>query len=205
MKTIQELNQKILNDFDKDVTELIIDLFKSEKEVKALLMTLNKKENELSISIMDGLESLFYNEVTKALVPDIIKDICKNIKPIATVFITEGWMVKKQTSEEISRIIDEDGNYKKDAIKPAEDPDRIEVIMLSFESYKLQKLKCIEIIRKGDSFSETVELKEMTDLDIAGEWKQKDDLSGGNFTNLLQEDYDEWNMYLSKQMNENLN
>ena len=168
-------------------------------------MTLNKKENELSISIMDGLESLFYNEVTKALVPDIIKDICKNIKPIATVFITEGWMVKKQTSEEISRIIDEDGNYKKDAIKPAEDPDRIEVIMLSFESYKLQKLKCIEIIRKGDSFSETVELKEMTDLDIAGEWKQKDDSSGGNFTNLLQEDYDEWNMYLSKQMNENLN
>ena len=50
MKTIQELNQKILNDFDKDVTELVIELFKSEKEIKALLMTLNKKENELNQS-----------------------------------------------------------------------------------------------------------------------------------------------------------
>lgn len=182
MKTIEETFEEHLKDFKKNITKGVIDRFNDEGGLNPVVFALILHEGKPALAILEGLAELFISDEGKEQAAQIIKETATTIKPLAVCFVSEGWAAEKPLSEYDS-VIDKDGNYREGVVRPIDDPNRKEVLLLMFETHNKESFVQLNIIRDG----ENVSLQEDTDVD----WVLKKEKRKGRFANLLDENYAE--------------
>lgn len=192
VKTEKEMLAEHLNNFSDDVTQIITESFKKDKGVNPTVFALMLKNNTLGIGILAGLGQFFTSDQGKEMAARIIKEASKELKPVALAFASEAWISEKAFSDYQS-VVDEDGNYREGIIRPSEDPNRKEILMLNFETFDQECFHYFDIIRDG----ENVSLKKS----ICSEgWKPKKSEVKGRFMNLLEENYSELAQFVKEQL-----
>ena len=192
MRTLKEEYKKKINDFRDDVEEMVKHRFMNDKVIHPVVFGLVIKEDKLVMTVLVGLGELFSSEDGKEQAADVIRQMNKEIKPVALAFVSEGWMAAVKKEEE---ILDKKGKYISEAHMPRNNPDKKEVLMMMFETHDEEAGVFLEIKRIG----ELVELEDMKDGQK--DWKPKSEQFKGRFSNLLQENYNEINQILEKILN----
>lgn len=191
MRTLKEEYKKKINEFRDDVAEMVKYKFMEDKEIHPVVFGLIIKGDNLVMTVLAGLAELFSSDEGKEKAAQIIRSMNKEIKPVALVFVSEGWMTTHETSEE---ILDENGKYISEGVRPSNNPDRKEVLMLMFETFDEESHIFFEIKRIG----ELVELEDYK----KGDWVPKSQTKpAGRFGNLLEDNYNELNQILEKALN----
>lgn len=126
-----------------------------------------------------------YNSKNQQVFVDAMHSIISSVKPIAIGFISEAWMVRRGKDD------------KHDfSIPIAEQEDRIEVLMVQIETYKDTSLTVYEMIREGD------QVKIQLDEEQSKISKEK---VSGLFSQLLQENYEQFSKSIEENLKNNLN
>ena len=182
MKTIQEEIQEHVVEFKNEITRVVIKRFNEDKEITPIVFALILEDKKPKIGILAGLERFFSDPDSKNIAAQLIKESSNVIKPIAIAFICEGWGASYHKDEDISKIIDQNGNYIDESVTPKNNPNRKEILFMSFETYDQKAAVMMEIVRDG----EEVSLKEMSNND----WEpKKEEKYKGKFADLLKENY----------------
>lgn len=181
MKTIEEIFMDHVQDFKKNIVHAATERFKDEKGLEPVVFALVMHEGKPALAILEGLAQFFTSDENKELAAEVIKEHTSKIKPLALCFLSEGWVSEKPLTEYDS-VIDKDGNYREGVIRPIDDPNRKEVLLLMFETHDKEAFVQFDMIRNDDD----VILKETTNTD----WELKKHKKG-RFANLLQENYEE--------------
>ena len=171
--------EKQCNNFKSEISEIAQKMFNEQGELQPALFALVYKNGSFGIAILGGLEQFFGSDDDKEVAAMMMKRFNQEAKPIATAFVSEGWM---SIFEKDAEIHDESGNYKEGIIRPSKDPNRKEVITINFETYNKKAFSCWEILREGEEAT----LKETT---FGIDWEIKDSNFGGRFSGLLEENY----------------
>lgn len=179
MKTEKDYINEELSKFKEQVTEIIRQEFEETGELHPVLFGLIINEEKLAIVVLAGLGSLFVSESGKDAALKAMREFSKELKPVAIAFASEGWM-SKYSIEQSKELLNEDGSYKDPAMRPELDPDRIEVLMINFETYDQDAYSYYEAIREVDG----VRLKVFHERD----WDNKGE-NKGRFSDILQENY----------------
>lgn len=173
-------SEKIIKEFTEKVSDVIHEKFKSDGQIlPALFFAKETDENKTRFGFVPGLEDLMGDDDKKNQLSQILKEIVKQVKPVCVCFVTEAWMVKNDSNN----IIDKKGMYKSGAKRPSEHPDKIETVMLSFETHTKEMKIIYEIIRDNNA---KPYLKLDEELNEIFEWTEKSDKKQiGRFSNLL--------------------
>lgn len=166
----QDIFQKELVKFERDVVESVEAMFSEDKEIYPVVFALIQTDKKFGTAILGGLGELFCTEGGKDLAAEAIKSFGEKIKPLAIAFASESWMTELQKGEKMTTM-------------PSEDPRRVEIIHISFESFNQHSFHCWEILRNDDETS----LKKREGISFG--WKMKDGKISGRFMNLLEENY----------------
>ncbi len=181
MKTIEETFAEQLKEFKADILKAVKARFADDKGLDPVVFGLMLHEGKPALGILEGLAEFFTSDENKELAAQIIKESTHKIKPLALCFVSEGWAAEKPSSE-YDAIIDKDGNYREGVVRPVDDPNRKEIVLLMFETHDKEAFVQLNIIRNGDD----VTLDEVTNTD----WEPKKHRQG-RFANLLQDNYAE--------------
>ena len=197
VKTIQERYKEELDRFKRGIIEMTKTAFHENGGVNPVMYALVIKEDKLIISVLQGLWELFNTQPEKHKAVEIMKQFNAELKPIAIAFVSEGW-AKVVGEEEMKNMFDKDGNYLDPNMRPSLSEEKIEVIMLHFETHDQSAVEYVKINR--DVYPVALE-------DFEGyDWKSKDEeLIDGLFTDLLQENYSEMNQWLEKELSKKYN
>ena len=197
VKTIQERYKEELDRFKRGIIEMTKTAFHENGGVNPVMYALVIKEDKLIISVLQGLWELFNTQPEKHKAVEIMKQFNAELKPIAIAFVSEGW-AKIVGEEEMKNMFDEYGNYLDPSMRPSLSEEKIEVIMLHFETHDQSAVEYVKINR--DVYP--VKLEDFEGYD----WKSKDEeLIDGLFTDLLQENYSEMNQWLEKELSKKYN
>lgn len=197
VKTIQERYKEELDRFKNGIIEMTKTAFHENGGVNPVMYALVIKEDKLIISVLQGLWELFNTQSEKHKAVEIMKQFNAEMKPIAIAFVSEGW-AKIVGEEEMKNMFDEYGNYIDPGMRPSLSEEKIEVIMLHFETHDQSAVEYVKINR--DVYP--VKLEDFEGYD----WKSKDEeLIDGLFTDLLQENYSEMNQWLEKELSKKYN
>jgi hypothetical protein len=191
MEIIQTTYEKELVKFKSEICRITENVFNDRQEFPPTLFALIFKDDKFMVTVLDDLAKFFVTEAGKDLASEMIAKFNKEVKPLATAFITEGWMSVYDKSES-DNIIDEDGNYKKNIVRPSDDPKRKEVLNISFESYNKTAFQMWEIKRDSNN-TPTLVLSNTLDW----ESKEKGNVRG-RFSEMLSENYSEFAQQLKK-------
>lgn len=181
MKTIEETFAEQLKEFKADILKAVKARFADDKGLDPVVFGLMLHEGKPVLGIIEGLAEFFTSDENKELAAQVIKDTALKIKPLALCFVSEGWASEKPMTE-YDAVVDKDGNYREGVVRPIDDPNRKEIILLLFETHDKEAFVQLDIIRNG----EEVSLNEVTNTD----WEPKKHRAG-RFANLLQENYEE--------------
>jgi len=169
---IQDVYQEELEKFENRVISSVKAMFEEEEEVSPVVFALVRQGKNFSLAVLGGLEQFFISEKGKDMAAEAIKRFSKEMKPLAIAFASEGWMSEIPKGEQLKG-------------KPSEDPQRKEILHITFESYNQAAFRCWKIER-----DEKISLKVE---DISHTWKEKDpQVLQGRFMNLLEESYSEF-------------
>lgn len=197
VKTIQERYKEELDRFKRGIIEMTKTAFDENGGVNPVMYALVIKEDNLIISVLQGLWELFNTQPEKHKAVEIMKQFNAELKPIAIAFVSEGW-AKIVGEEEMKNMFDKYGNYLDPGMRPSLSEEKIEVIMLHFETHDRSAVEYVKINR--DVYP--VKLEDFEGYD----WKSKDEeLIDGLFTDLLQENYSEMNQWLEKELSKKYN
>lgn len=198
MKTVQETFNELLTHFANDTVQLVTNIFKDEKRLDPVVIGMVIKDGKPGIAILEGLAPFFRNDQSKELAARIIKEAAKEIKPVAIMFATEAWLSVKKIKD-LDNIVDKDGNYKEGVTRPADDPDRKEVIMIYMETFDKEGFYYFDIIRNG----EEVSLKKR---DCSEGWVPKGThILKSRFGDLLKDNYNEMAESIRKDLEKSVN
>jgi len=197
MKTIQERYKEELNRFKNGIIEMTKVAFHENGGVNPVMYALVIKEDKLIISVLQGLWELFNTQSEKHKAVEIMKQFNAEMKPISIAFVSEGW-AKVLSEDEMSKMFDEYGNYLDPSMRPSASEDKIEVIMVHFETHDQSAVNYIKINR--DVYPVALEDFESRD------WTAKEEsVVDGLFSDLLQENYSEMTQWLEKELNQKHN
>ena len=84
------------------------------------------------------------NEREKDFVSFVIHKLCEDFNVFGVVFVSEAWMLQCKDNKDMKKEIEKSGSI-------GEHPDRIERLMISFESYSGNKMWTIDIERDEDN------------------------------------------------------
>lgn len=182
MKTIEETFAEYLKEFKTNIVKAVLGMFEQDKGVQPVVFGLVIHENKPALAVLQGLAELFDSDEGKEQAARIIREASTTIKPLALCFVSEGWISEKAFSDYES-VVDKDGNYREGVVRPADDPNRKEIIMMLFETHDKEAFVHFEMIRDG----EEVTLQERLNVD----WEPKKGNVKGRFMNLLGENYAE--------------
>lgn len=171
--------EKHCEHFKSDIAKIAKGMFEEQGELRPTLFALVYKNNEFGIAVLGGLEQFFSSDKDKEVAALMMKKFNQQAKPIATAFVSEGWMTSFDKDE---KIHDEDGNYVEGIVRPSKDPRRKEVITINFETYNKKAFTCWEIKRNGEEAS-------LVETTYGTEWEAKDSTFAGRFAGLLEENY----------------
>lgn len=189
MEIIQTKYEKELSKFKSEICKISEETFNTAHEFPPTLFALIYKDGNFMITVLDNLARFFISESGKDLVSELMSKFNKEVKPIATAFVSEGWMsvYKKTKSDE---IIDEAGNYMPGVVRPSQDPKRKEVLNISFESYNKTAFQMWEIIRDDKDTPSLISANTL-------EWEDKEKGNvKGRFSEMLSENYSEFSQQL---------
>jgi len=192
MKTLKEEYKQKISDFAKDVEEMITHRFMEDKIIHPIVFGLIIKGDKLVMTVLSGLGELFDSDAGKEQAAQIIKSMSKELKPVALAFISEGWMSSHAVTD-MDSLVDENGDYHENAVRPSQDPNRKEVLMVMLETFDEEASVFIEIKRIG----ELVELEDFQRTD----WCKKTSMFKGRFANMLEDNHNEINQVLQKMLN----
>tara|TARA_B110000503_G_C7132385_1_gene407352 strand:- start:1007 stop:1612 length:606 start_codon:yes stop_codon:yes gene_type:complete len=197
VKTIQERYEEELERFKYGIIEMVKETFHDNGGINPIMYALVIKDDKLIVSVLQNLHTLFNTDSEKQKAVEIIKEFNAEMKPIAIAFVSEGW-AKILSDSEMNNIFDESGNYIDPSMRPGLSEDKIEVIMIHFETYDQCAINYIKVNR--DVYP--VELEDFESQD----WTAKEDaMIDGMFTDLLQENYSEMNQWLEKELKQKHN
>jgi hypothetical protein len=197
MKTIQEQYQEHLVSFRAIIKDMVKDMVKEHGGVDPVVFALILKDNKVAIGVLAGLGELFTSDQGKDLAAEAMKKLNEEIKPIAIAFVSEAWASIKAEGEYDS-VIDPSGNYREGVVRPADDPNRKEMIFINWETFDQQAMDTWEMVRNGDD----LQLKKAHTDD----WKPKDPKTkSGRFTNILTDNYSELAKILGEQLKNSQN
>jgi hypothetical protein len=166
--------------FRSEIAEVVQKIFEEQGAVDPVLFALVFKENQFSVAILGGLEKFFISPEGKEAAAIMMRKFNDEARPLAIAFASEGWMSVLPKDED---IVDEDGFFKKDVTRPSKDPQRKEVVNISFETYNKSAFSCWEI----DRAEKDPRLVETT---FNMPWGGKNESVKGIFMDLLRENHD---------------
>ena len=170
----QDIFQEELKKFEKQVIESVESIFNEDGEVYPVVFALLRIDKKFGVAILGGLGELFSSEEGKDKAAEIVKSFGETAKPLAIAFASESWMTELPKGEKLTTM-------------PSEDPRRVEIIHISFESYNQTGFHCWEILREGNWLVSEASLRKREDISTT--WKKKDGKMAGRFMNLLEENY----------------
>lgn len=182
MKTIEEIFMEHIQQFKRNIIHAATERFKDEKGLEPVVFALVMHEGKPALAILEGLAAFFTSDENKELAAKVIKESTSKIKPLALCFVSEGWASTK-SFDQYESVVDSEGNYREGVIRPKDDPDRKEILMLIFETHNKESFVNFEILREG----EEVTLKELSNPN----WQAKKGDFKGRFANLLEDNYSE--------------
>ena len=195
MVTIQEKYEESINTFKKEIIEMVQHMYAENKEEFApIVFGLILKDGKLGIAVMLGLGEMMTSPEGKRQAAQAIKEIGDKIKPIAIAFACEGYMTIHKASTPLTAV-DKDGNLVSTVLPPSKDPNRIEALMINFETHDKSAFRHWEIDKKRALHS-TLPGKD---------WMPKDPTEEGIFTNLLTTNNTELADFLKEQLKTNMN
>lgn len=169
------MNDKI-QEFKRLIIEGVKLKFNLHKQVKPTFFGL--KEN--AVKVYDNLDVFFSEDSGKKLIANMIQSLAKEDNLPVLAFVTEAWALttKKDKQEE---LINPDGSYK---VRPSESEDRVEILLLTFETKDKEakitwEIERNHVVNTEGELEEIVSLKEVMNCD----WEDK--TSEGTFSNLL--------------------
>lgn len=145
MKTINELYLSSLEWFKEAITGATVDQFKTIGEVRPVffaMMPTGKKDDPVTIAICP-LETFG----SKNNAARFMQYFVKTNKPLATAFVAEMW---------VKRLVLTPGNKKSileniGDMVVSEEPDRVEGVIISLETYDMECQVIFEIKREGEA------------------------------------------------------
>lgn len=202
VKTIREQFEEELVLFKKNVQIMVKDMFEAEKEVPPLMFALIIKEDKLTVAILGGIGQLFVSPEGKMVAAKIMREFNKEMKPVATAFVCEGW-ARILDIKDTAPYVNADGDLVDSLNKrPSESEDKKEVLMFMFETYDKEASVHYEIKRKPYEHDDA-ELHKVMDIDWA---PKKEGHVDGLMADLLQDNYDVFAQMIKNINNkENLN
>lgn len=202
VKTINEQYNEELVKFKDNIQEMVKDIFSADKRIDPTAFALTFKEDRTVISVLAGIGQLFNSPEGKILAAETMRKFNKEIKPIATAFVSEGW-AKIINIEDAKPYVNDDGVL----VNPLEErpslaKDKKEIIMFTFETYDKEASTHYEI-KRNPIDSDDVTLEKILDID----WlPKKENHVSGLMTDLLEENYSEFAQMIQKlKSKENLN
>lgn len=169
---------KHCENFKSEISDIVQRMFADQGELQPTLFALVYKNGSFGIAILGGLEQFFISDDGKEAAAMMMRKFNQEAKPVATAFVSEGWM---STFGKDAEILDEDGNYKEGVVRPSKDPKRKEVISINFETYNKKAFVCWEIEREGEA--------SLIETDYSLGWEAKASNFNGRFSSLLEENY----------------
>jgi len=198
METIQETVKKRLESFTNLIVEVVEDRFNRDKEVTPVVFGLVQKEGKFGVAILEGLAELFSGDHGKDLAAMMMKEMAKEVKPIAIAFVCEAWATEKKISDK-DDILDENGKYRPGAVRPSEDPNRKEILFINFETFDHEASQQWDIVKNEAG-------EKVLNVNIKAQWTKKGaQIIGGRFQDLLQENYSEMAQTLKKELENHVN
>lgn len=180
MKTVQEIFAQDMAQFRHDIQGFVEGFFEEHKEVRPVVFVLERSEGKTKFGVIAGIGQLFTNDEGKEQAAEILREFSKQHKVIAIATAFEGWM-RVVPIQDKDKVLDENGNYRKDTARPSEAPDRIEVLMVGFETHNQESKIFYKINREGAE--PRLEIIENMN------WSEKDGKCKGRFDDLLSENY----------------
>jgi len=180
MKTVQEIFAQDITQFREDIQSFVEGSFQEHKQIHPIVFVLERSDGKTNLGMLNGIGQLFTNDEGKEQAAEILREFSKQHKVIAIATAFEGWM-RVLPIEDKDKLLDENGNYRKDTVRPSKAPDRVEVLMVNFETYK-QESKIFYKINREDAEPKLEIIENMN-------WSEKDGKCKGRFDNLLSENY----------------
>lgn len=157
-------------------------------ELPMIVVFLTQNDKKEFVTVVAPQLGLLNTAEDKPRFIQAVKSAIEAIKPVALAFLTEAWIVKRPVDSEI------DNN-----IRPSQEPDKEEVVMVQIETYKNAAMYIYDIIRHTNG-----EISLEYDEDLGGDKLDKSKTQG-TFSNLLKENYDKFYMEIVENINKNQN
>lgn len=176
---IETFNNKV-SAFETMMVAMVHDVVKEEGGLSPAVFFIRSKPGDPKddIGILEIPEEGFHSKANKNITAMTIKEAIKDFKPYAIAFISESWVVDASSLSE-----EEQEELKSGRIAPADHPNRMDAVHISFETGTTCKMSSwIKKQENGQS--------ELVDHSVNSEWLLKaEDRLQGIFTNLLEESY----------------
>lgn len=178
-----EFNKEV-HDFTESVKDLTQRAFLDMGNVhgSAYALCYNPDPNsdkKLAFAVLEGLFEILKDKTEgyEKRIEIAVEAMSNHIEPLALAIVSEGWAVEGRNE---SDIMNDDGTYK---IKPADHPNKIEVVHLSIETSKTEYMILWKIQRDPDSQPILVQKDSL-------DWQAKNpNRPSGVFQNLLKKAY----------------
>ena len=177
--------EKAIENFQESCKSFAVNYMKHHDSMPMMVVFLTQNEKNEFVTILSPQLGIIHQHEDKEVFVNAVKESIKVVKPIAIAMICEAWVVKHSK---------EDGPVDF-SIRPSEQPSREEVVLEQLETHRNAYITMYDIIR---TTSGKIELE--IDEKLSNSKINKSD-TGGQFSNLLKDNYD--NFY--KSVEESLN
>jgi hypothetical protein len=201
IKTAKEQFQEDLENFKEAVQEMAKLMIKEHQDIEPTLFLLKVENTSVKIGLVQGLGEFFMSDKAKTFAAHIMKEVNKELKPLAICFVCIGHITKLDL-DSATPYVNPEGELVDpldEAIK--EKKDRYEGLVFIFETYDKESSVHYKLVR--NVISGELELEKTLDV----EWALKtEDRVGGLMSDLLPDNYDLYAEMINNLNNkENLN
>lgn len=177
--------EKAITNFQDNCKSFAVNYMKDNDQLPMIVVFLTQNEKNEFVTIVAPQLGKLHSQEDKPVFINAVKEAIKVVKPIAIGMLCEAWVVKQSK---------EDGPIDS-SIPVSQQPSREEVVLVQLETHRNAYITMYDIIR---TTSGTIELE--IDEKLSNSKIDKSD-TGGQFSNLLKDNYD--NFY--KSVEESLN
>lgn len=177
--------EKAIENFQESCKSFAVNYMKHHDSMPMMVVFLTQNEKNEFVTILSPQLGIIHQYEDKEVFVNAVKESIKVVKPIAIAMICEAWVVKQNKNDGPLDL----------SIRPSEQPSREEVVLVQLETHRNAYITMYDIIRTTNG---AIELE--IDEKFSNSKIDKSD-TGGQFSNLLKDNYD--NFY--KSVEESLN
>ena len=177
--------EKAIENFQESCKSFAVNYMKHHDSMPMMVVFLTQNEKNEFVTILSPQLGIIHQHEDKEVFVNAVKESIKVVKPIAIAMICEAWVVKQSKKDGPLDL----------SIRVSEQPSREEVVLVQLETHRNAYITMYDIIRTTNG---AIELE--IDEKLSNAKIDKSD-TGGQFSNLLKDNYD--NFY--KSVEESLN